>query len=147
MREKRKKDTSFKDPPYWDNSKHIKVVIAPGLHLFPSRTEKLSPVTPMVLRKWESRQPPLKTSLDNTSCRGFVILGELRVARVRENRRDEIAIRLQRLKGLKGLQRWKRPKRAKRPKTPKMATRPKVLKGAKALQDHKHPKGRQGYKW
>ena len=33
----------------------IKAVIARGLHLYPSRTEKLSPVTPMVLRKWESR--------------------------------------------------------------------------------------------
>ena len=62
----------------------IKVVIAPGIHLFPSRTEKLSPVTPMVLCKWESRQPPLKRSLDNTSCRGFVILGELREGETRE---------------------------------------------------------------
>ena len=32
-----------------------KVVIARGIHLFPSRTEKLSPATPMVLRKRESR--------------------------------------------------------------------------------------------
>ena len=32
-----------------------KVVIARGLHLFPFRTEKLNPATPMVLRKWESR--------------------------------------------------------------------------------------------
>ena len=30
--------------------KDIKVVIARGIHLFPFRTEKLSPVTPMVLR-------------------------------------------------------------------------------------------------
>ena len=29
--------------------KDIKVVIARGIHLFPFRTEKLSPVTPMVL--------------------------------------------------------------------------------------------------
>ena len=28
----------------------IQVTIAPGFHLFPFRTEKLSPVTPMVLR-------------------------------------------------------------------------------------------------
>ena len=28
----------------------IQVAIAPGFHLFPFRTEKLSPVTPMVLR-------------------------------------------------------------------------------------------------
>ena len=35
--------------------KKIKVVIAQGFHLFPFRTEKLSLVTPMVLRKWESR--------------------------------------------------------------------------------------------
>ena len=32
-----------------------KVAIARGLHLFPFRTEKLTPATPMVLRKWESR--------------------------------------------------------------------------------------------
>ena len=35
-----------------------KVVIAQGLHLFPSRTEKLNLATPMILRKWESRSPP-----------------------------------------------------------------------------------------
>ena len=32
-----------------------KAVTARGLHLFPFRTEKLNPATPMVLRKWESR--------------------------------------------------------------------------------------------
>ena len=32
-----------------------KAVTARGIHLFPFRTEKLSPATPMVLRKWESR--------------------------------------------------------------------------------------------
>ena len=32
--------------------------MAPGFHLFPFRTEKLSPVTPMVLPRWESRSPP-----------------------------------------------------------------------------------------
>ena len=36
----------------------IQVAIAAGFHLFPFRTEKLSPFTPMVLRKWESRSPP-----------------------------------------------------------------------------------------
>ena len=36
-------------------TKKIKVVIARGFHLFPFRTEKLNPATPMVLRKWESR--------------------------------------------------------------------------------------------
>ena len=66
---------------YSEDCNLIKVVIAPGIHLYPSRTEKLSPVTPMVLRKWESRQPPLKRSLDNTSCRGFVIIGEMREER------------------------------------------------------------------
>ena len=30
-----------------------------GVHLFPYRTEKLSPSAPMVLRKWESRSPPI----------------------------------------------------------------------------------------
>ena len=34
------------------------VVIASGFHLFPFRTEKLSPTAPMVLRKRESRSPP-----------------------------------------------------------------------------------------
>ena len=33
----------------------IQVTIARRFHLFPFRTEKLSFVTPMVLRKWESR--------------------------------------------------------------------------------------------
>ena len=33
-----------------DLNKDIKVVIARGIHLFPFRTEKLSLVTPMVLR-------------------------------------------------------------------------------------------------
>ena len=36
-----------------DNQKtteDIKVVMALGFHLYPSRTEKLSPITPMVLR-------------------------------------------------------------------------------------------------
>ena len=36
----------------------IKAVMAAGFHLFPFRTEKLSPPAPMVLRKWESRRPP-----------------------------------------------------------------------------------------
>ena len=35
-----------------------KAAIARGIHLFPFRTEKLNPAAPMVLRKWESRQPP-----------------------------------------------------------------------------------------
>ena len=34
------------------------MVKATGPHLFPSRTEKLSPSAPMVLRKRESRSPP-----------------------------------------------------------------------------------------
>ena len=33
----------------------IKVAMASGFHLFPFRTEQLSPITPMVLREWESR--------------------------------------------------------------------------------------------
>ena len=36
----------------------FQAVIAPGFHLFPFRTEKLSPAAPMVLRKRESRAPP-----------------------------------------------------------------------------------------
>ena len=35
--------------------KNIQVAIAQGFPLFPFRTEKLSLVTPMVLRLWESR--------------------------------------------------------------------------------------------
>ena len=40
---------------YHLNIKDIQVAIAQGFHLFPFRTEKLSLVTPMVLRLWESR--------------------------------------------------------------------------------------------
>ena len=36
----------------------IMVAIALVFHLFPFRTEKLSPTAPMVLRKRESRSPP-----------------------------------------------------------------------------------------
>ena len=42
----------------FENLKDLKVVIATGFHLFPFRTEKLSPSAPMVLRKRESRSPP-----------------------------------------------------------------------------------------
>ena len=38
-----------------ETKKEIQVTIAQGLHLFPFRTEKLNLVTPMVLRKRESR--------------------------------------------------------------------------------------------
>ena len=45
--------------------------MAAGFHLFPFRTEKLSPPAPMVLRKWESRRPPtfqgsLRRSVSNS---------------------------------------------------------------------------------
>ena len=41
---------------YSDSSENVtKAVTARGIHLFPFRTEKLNPATPMVLRKWESR--------------------------------------------------------------------------------------------
>src|SRR5574344_1785917 len=37
----------------------FQAAIARGFHLFPFRTEKLSPAAPMVLpAKWESRSPP-----------------------------------------------------------------------------------------
>ena len=36
-------------------SEQLKVTIAAGIHLFPFRTEKLSPSAPMVLQSWESR--------------------------------------------------------------------------------------------
>ena len=41
----------------------IQVAIVAGFHLFPFRTEKLSPFTPMVLRKWESRSLPFSETL------------------------------------------------------------------------------------
>ena len=38
---------------------HFLVTIAQGIHLFPFRTEKLSPAAPMVLpNRWESRSSP-----------------------------------------------------------------------------------------
>ena len=40
---------------YISLTEETKVVIARGFHLFPFRTEKLNPVTPMVVRKCESR--------------------------------------------------------------------------------------------
>ena len=56
------------------------MTIAPGFHLFPFRTEKLSPVTPMVLRnsgRVGSRRFFLKDPLAtrNTGARGFSRLG------------------------------------------------------------------------
>ena len=48
----------------------IQVAIAPGFHLFPFRTEKLSPVTPMVLRnsgRVGSRRLQWKSSVTNVS--------------------------------------------------------------------------------
>ena len=58
----------------------IQVTTAPGFHLFPFRTEKLSPVTPMVLRnsgRVGSRRFFLKDPLAtrNTGARGFSRLG------------------------------------------------------------------------
>ena len=44
------------------------VVIASGFHLFPFRTEKLSPTAPMVLRKRESRSPPSFQKALSTMC-------------------------------------------------------------------------------
>ena len=50
------------------------VVIASGFHLFPFRTEKLSPSTPMVLRKRESRSPPFfsEEKILPRPCRGRI---------------------------------------------------------------------------
>ena len=36
-----------------------------GAHLFPFRTQKLSPLAPMVLRKRESRSPPVFLNLNH----------------------------------------------------------------------------------
>ena len=40
---------------FFVKDRDIQAVTARGIHLYPFRTEKLSPATPMVLRKWESR--------------------------------------------------------------------------------------------
>ena len=53
----------------------IQVAIAQGFHLFPFRTEKLSLVTPMVLRnsgRVGSRRFPIPGFLNG--CRGFFLL-------------------------------------------------------------------------
>ena len=46
---------SKKLPLKGDGGSAIQVVIVAGFHLFPFRTEKLSPPAPMVLPSWESR--------------------------------------------------------------------------------------------
>ena len=52
----------------------IQVAIVAGFHLFPFRTEKLSPFTPMVLRKWESRSlPSLKRFRAQSEALSFYI--------------------------------------------------------------------------
>ena len=50
------------------------VAIAVGFHLFPFRTEKLSPLAPMVLRKRESRSPPFLQNPDSFQESGFFCL-------------------------------------------------------------------------
>ena len=58
------------------------VVIASGFHLFPFRTEKLSPTAPMVLRKRESRSPPSYFQVEALPAR---LLGGLFVYLYRDN--------------------------------------------------------------
>ena len=58
------------------------VVIASGFHLFPFRTEKLSPTAPMVLRKRESRSPPSYFQVEALPAR---LLGGLFVSFCRVN--------------------------------------------------------------
>ena len=58
------------------------VVIAAGFHLFPFRTEKLSPTAPMVLRKRESRSPPSYFQVEALPAR---LLGGLFVSFCRVN--------------------------------------------------------------
>ena len=58
------------------------VVIASGFHLFPFRTEKLSPTAPMVLRKRESRSPPSYFQVEALPAR---LLGGLFVSLYRVN--------------------------------------------------------------
>ena len=62
--------------------KRIKVVIASGLHLYPYRTEKLNLITPMVLRKRESRSPPSYFQVEALPAR---LLGGLFVSLYRVN--------------------------------------------------------------
>ena len=57
------------------------MVIAPGFHLLPFRTEKLSPVAPMVLSiRRESRSPPFfnkRDSYQSNNLMGvFFVFGE-----------------------------------------------------------------------
>ena len=54
-------------------TKEIKAVIASGYHLYPYRTEQLSPIAPMVLRKWESRTPPYSDAPEGKIFRGVVV--------------------------------------------------------------------------
>ena len=69
------------------------VVIASGFHLFPFRTEKLSPTAPMVLRKRESRSPPSYFQVEALPAR---LLGGLFVSFCRVNaalfRRANVAL-------------------------------------------------------
>ena len=58
------------------------VVIASGFHLFPFRTEKLSPTAPMVLRKRESRSPPSYFQVEALPAR---LLGGLFVSLYHDN--------------------------------------------------------------
>ena len=46
------------EPAECGERQKTKAATARGSHLFPSRTEKLNPGAPMVLRKRESRSPP-----------------------------------------------------------------------------------------
>ena len=56
----------------------IKVARARGFHLFPFRTEKLSPSAPMVLRKRESRSlPPFFLLLKFKRPNGAFFVGEI----------------------------------------------------------------------
>ena len=55
-RRKKQKQKQKADAKSRASSEQVtKAVTARGIHLFPFRTEKLNPATPMVLRKWESR--------------------------------------------------------------------------------------------
>ena len=51
---------------------------AAGFHLFPFRTEKLSPPAPMVLRQRESRSPPFFFLESSAQCRGGLFFAACR---------------------------------------------------------------------
>ena len=73
----------------------ILVVIAPGFHLFPFRTEKLSPVTPMVLHtrgRVGSRQLISKTPSRAIRRESFFLHGLICTEKVKIFRKNSVIL-------------------------------------------------------